>query len=183
MGFTRTPAVSRNTIEPQPTITIPTLSHPGCTPAGPACREPFLPSTSTPWANQRLHRNQQLLGDRWRQIHPARLPSLNRGIAGASNPPDFGGELHTGFDDQRPVRMHGHAGLPFHHKSTVEEKRNAVKPQPHPSTQCSPLRALPVTKEQSSAPSEPSHLFIRFLNSSTIRSSSIGRCWTIGSPL
>lgn len=52
--------------------------------------------------------------------------------------------------------MHGHAGLPLHHESTVgEDKRNAVIPQPQPSTQCSAPHALPVTKEQSTAPSEP----------------------------
>lgn len=37
-------------------------------------------------------------------------------------PPDFGSELDASLDDQWPVGMHGHAGLPLNHKGTERHR-------------------------------------------------------------
>lgn len=63
-----------------------------------------------------------LYGQHWcpqqQQQHPSHHLSLPQG----TDPPDFGGELHPGFDDQGPVGVHGHAGLPLHDESAAGER-------------------------------------------------------------
>lgn len=138
-GFTRSLPASRNTAQPRPAASLPAQNHPGCAPApaGPARGEPFP------------------FGASWRlrlQQHPregapksppctAPVPLLQQA---ASDQPDFGGELHAGFDDQGPVGMHGHAGLPLHHERAAgddKKHRQSSAPPQHP--RCSPLNALP----------------------------------------
>jgi len=147
------------------------------------------PSTSSPRASWRLPPHRHLL----RREIPLRFPlrsSLPSPAArwdrrGQRHPPDFGGELHAGFDDQGPVGVHGHAGLPLHDESAAGEKHKNQSQTPGPAqrARCPPLHPLPVPRDCPQLLPSPRHLFIRFLNSSTIRSSSMGRCWTIGSPL
>lgn len=45
-------------------------------------------------------------------------------------PPDFGSELDASLDDQGPVRMHRHAGLPLNHEGTESKERDS---SPHTS--------------------------------------------------
>lgn len=113
------------------------------------CWYPPHPSTSALQVSRRLHLQQHLQ----RAIPccpPCTAPSLTRG---GSDPPDFGGKLHTCLDDEGPVRVHGHAGLPLHNESAAGTAQGPQSDLPaHP-----PPMAMTRTACGSRLPSAPFH--------------------------